>query len=117
MQAVVADRDLALQRLFFPHDEVDDVILQFSLAAELLEPLGLSQRREHFIALHDQQEVGLFFFGQVGEKIRCGNELERSRVHRVQQRRDQLVQPHIALDLHTALVYLLCQKFDRKASS
>ncbi len=45
LQAVVADRDLALQGLFFPHDEVDDVIFQFSLATELLEPLGLSQRR------------------------------------------------------------------------
>ena len=90
MQAVVADRDLALQGLFFPHDEVDDVIFQFSLATELLEPLGLSQRRGYLIALHDQQEVGLFFFGQVREEIRRGNELERSRVHRVQQRRDQL---------------------------
>ena len=88
MQAVVADGDLAFQRLFLPHDEVDDVILQFALAAELLEPLGLSQRRGYLVALHDQQEVGLFFFGQVGEEIRCGNELERSCVHRVQQRGD-----------------------------
>ena len=84
LQTVVADRDLALQRLFLPHDEVDDVVFQLALAAELLEPLGLSQRRGYLIALHDQQEVGLFFFGQVGEEIRCGNELERSRVHRVQ---------------------------------
>ncbi len=41
---------------------------------------------DNLVALHDQQEVGLFFFGQVGEEIRCGNELERSCVHRVQQR-------------------------------
>ena len=84
LQPVIADRDLALQRLFLPHDEVDDVILQLAFATELLEPLSLSQRRGYLIALHDQQEVGLFFFGQVGEEIRCGNELERSRVYRVQ---------------------------------
>ena len=88
MQAVVADRDLAFQRLFLPHDEVDDVVFQLALGAELLESLGLSQRRGYLVALHDQQEVGLFFFGQVGEEIRCGNELERSCVHRVQQRGD-----------------------------
>ena len=45
LQAVVANGDLAFQRLFLPHDEVDDVILQLALAAELLEPLGLSKRR------------------------------------------------------------------------
>ena len=84
MQTVVADRDLAFQRLFLPHDEVDDVVFQFALGAELLESLGLSKRRGYLVALHDQQEVGLFFFGQVGEEIRCGNEFERSRIHCVQ---------------------------------
>ena len=43
LQAVDADRDLALQWLFLAHDEVDDVILQLAFTAELLEPLGLSQ--------------------------------------------------------------------------
>lgn len=84
LQTIVSDRDLALQWLFLPHDEVDDVIFQLAFAAELLEPLGLSQRRGYLVTLHDQQKVGLFFFGQVREKIRRGNELERSRVHRVQ---------------------------------
>ena len=107
LQTVVADRDLALQRLFLPHNEVDDVIFQLTLAAELLEPLSLSQRRGYLIALHDQQEVGLFFFGQVGEEIRRGNELERSCVHCVQQRRDQLIQAHITLYLLAAFVYLI----------
>ena len=99
MQAVVADRDLALQRLFFPHDEVDDVILQFSLAAELLEPLGLSKRRGYLVALHDQQEVGLFSFGQVGEKICRGDELDGAAVHGFQQRRNEFIQADVPLHL------------------
>ena len=88
LQAVVADGDLAFQRLFLPHDEVDDVILQFALAAELLEPLGLSQRRGYLVALHDQQEVGLFFFGQVGEKIRRRDKFDCAAVHGFQQGRN-----------------------------
>ena len=51
LQAVVADRDLAFQRLFLPHDEVDDVVFQLALGAELLESLGLSQRRGYLVAL------------------------------------------------------------------
>ncbi len=75
LQPVIADRDLALQRLFLPHDEVDDVILQLAFATELLEPLSLSQRRGYLIALHDQQEVGLFFSDRWERKSAAGTNL------------------------------------------
>lgn len=50
LQSIIADRNLALQRFFFAHDEVDDIILELTFGAELFEPLGLSQRWGYLIA-------------------------------------------------------------------
>ena len=106
MQTVVADGDLAFQRLFLPHDEVDDVIFQFSFAAELLEPLGLSKRWGYLVALHDQQEVGLFFFGQVGEEIRCGSKFQKAFIYGLNKRRNKQIQTNIPLNLRCTLLDL-----------
>ena len=40
LQSIIADRNLALQRFFFAHDEVDDIILELTFGAELFEPLA-----------------------------------------------------------------------------
>ena len=65
LQAVVPQRHLPLQRLFLPHDEVHDVVLQFPLRADLLEPLGLIHGGRYLVPLHEELEVGGVYYGEM----------------------------------------------------
>ena len=52
-----------------------------SLCTDLLEPLRLIHSGGYLIPLHEELEVGLFFFGQVGDIVRCRNEFQLSLIH------------------------------------
>ena len=107
MQPVVPQRHLPLQRLFLPHDEVDDVVLQLALHADLLEPLGLIHGGRYLVPLHEELEVGLFFLGQVGDVVGCRYEFQLSGIYRLHQRRNQVCQADIPLDLCFTVRHLL----------
>ena len=89
---------LLLIGLFLLHDGQDDILAELALLGKAPHFDSLGMRRGAVLQLHHFVERTLLLFGQIGQ-FHSGPHGDLSLVHHVQQRRDQIGEADIALDL------------------